>query len=43
MGGWDQEDRNLILFLAGRASKKQGGIKAGRDRVESRCFGKARN
>ena len=26
----DQEDRNLILFLAGRVSKKQGGIKAGR-------------
>jgi hypothetical protein len=26
----DQEDRNLILFLAGRVSKKQGGKKAGR-------------
>jgi hypothetical protein len=26
----DQEDRNLILFLAGRVSKKQGGVKAGR-------------
>jgi transcriptional regulator with XRE-family HTH domain len=24
----DQEDRNLILFLAGRVSKKQGGMKA---------------
>jgi hypothetical protein len=26
----NQEDRNLILFMAGRVSKKQGGIKAGR-------------
>jgi transcriptional regulator with XRE-family HTH domain len=26
----DQEDRNLILFLAGRVSKKRGGMKAGR-------------
>jgi transcriptional regulator with XRE-family HTH domain len=26
----DQEDRNLILFLAGRVSKRQGGTKAGR-------------
>ena len=26
----DQEDRNLILFLAGRVAKKQGGVKAGR-------------
>jgi len=26
----DQEDRNLILLLAGRVSKKQGGTKAGR-------------
>ncbi len=25
----DQEDRNLILFMAGRVSKKQGGTKAG--------------
>ena len=25
-----QDDRNLILFLAGRVSKKQGGIKTGR-------------
>jgi len=25
-----QDDRNLILFLAGRVSKKQGGMKAGR-------------
>ena len=24
----DQEDRNLILFLAGRVSKKRGGMKA---------------
>ena len=26
----DQEDRNLILFMAGRVSKKQGGTKARR-------------
>jgi hypothetical protein len=26
----DQEDRNLILFLAGRVSKKQGGMQRGR-------------
>ena len=26
----DQEDRNLILFLAGRVARKQGGVKAGR-------------
>jgi hypothetical protein len=26
----DQEDRNLILFLAGRVSNKQGGVKVGR-------------
>jgi transcriptional regulator with XRE-family HTH domain len=26
----DQEDRNLILFMAGRVSKKQGGTRAGR-------------
>ena len=26
----DQEDRNLILFLAGRVSNKRGGKKAGR-------------
>jgi hypothetical protein len=25
----DQEGRNLILFLAGRVSKNQGGAKAG--------------
>jgi hypothetical protein len=25
-----QDDRNLILFLAGRVSKKRGGVKAGR-------------
>ena len=25
-----QDDRNLILFLAGRVSKKRGGMKAGR-------------
>jgi transcriptional regulator with XRE-family HTH domain len=25
----DQQDRNLILFLAGRVSKKRGGMKAG--------------
>jgi transcriptional regulator with XRE-family HTH domain len=25
----DQEDRNLILFLAGRVARKQGGAKAG--------------
>jgi len=31
----DQEDRNLILFLAGRASKKQGGKKAGRKPASS--------
>src|SRR6266567_1877560 len=26
----DQEDRNLILFLVGRVSKKQGGMQRGR-------------
>src|SRR6266404_3653301 len=31
----DQEDRNLILFLAGRVSKKQGGMKAGRKPASS--------
>ncbi len=31
----DQEDRNLILFLAGRVSKKQGGMKAGRKLASS--------
>lgn len=31
----DQEDRNLILFLAGRVSKKQGGKKAGRKPASS--------
>jgi len=31
----DQEDRNLILFLAGRVSKKQGGTKAGRKPASS--------
>jgi hypothetical protein len=31
----DQEDRNLILFLAGRVSKKQGGGKAGRKPASS--------
>jgi transcriptional regulator with XRE-family HTH domain len=30
-----QDDRNLILFIAGRVSKKQGGIKAGRKLVSS--------
>jgi transcriptional regulator with XRE-family HTH domain len=30
-----QEDRNLILFLAGRVSKKQGGTKAGRKPASS--------
>jgi transcriptional regulator with XRE-family HTH domain len=30
-----QEDRNLILFLAGRVSKKQGGMKAGRKPASS--------
>src|SRR5713101_2843183 len=30
-----QEDRNLILFLAGRVSKKQGGMKAGRKLASS--------
>ena len=31
----DQEDRNLILFLAGRVSKKRGGMKAGRKLASS--------
>jgi len=31
----DQGDRNLILFLAGRVSKKQGGMKAGRESTSS--------
>jgi hypothetical protein len=31
----DQEDRNWILFLAGRVSKKQGGVKAGRKAASS--------
>ena len=31
----DQEDRNLILFLAGRVSKKPGGKKAGRKPASS--------
>jgi hypothetical protein len=26
----EQQDRNLILFVAGRVSKKRGGMKAGR-------------
>jgi hypothetical protein len=26
----EQQDRNLILFLAGRVSQKRGGMKAGR-------------
>ena len=30
-----QDDRNLILFLAGRVSKKQGGTKAGRKPASS--------
>jgi hypothetical protein len=30
-----QDDRNLILFMAGRVSKKQGGMKAGRKLVSS--------
>jgi len=31
----NQEDRNLILFMAGRVSKKQGGMKAGRKLASS--------
>jgi transcriptional regulator with XRE-family HTH domain len=31
----DQEDRNLILFLAGRVSNKRGGKKAGRKPASS--------
>jgi transcriptional regulator with XRE-family HTH domain len=31
----DQEDRNLILFLAGRVSKKRGGMKAVRKQASS--------
>jgi transcriptional regulator with XRE-family HTH domain len=31
----NQDDRNLILFLAGRVSKKQGGTKAGRKPASS--------
>ncbi len=31
----NQEDRNLILFLAGRVSKKRGGTKAGRKLASS--------
>ena len=31
----DQEDRNLILFLAGRVSKKRGGKKSGRKPASS--------
>ena len=31
----DQQDRNLILFLAGRVSKKRGGMKAGRKLASS--------
>ena len=30
-----QDDRNPILFIAGRVSKKQGGVKAGRKLVSS--------
>jgi transcriptional regulator with XRE-family HTH domain len=30
-----QDDRNLILFVAGRVSKKQGGMKAGRKLASS--------
>jgi transcriptional regulator with XRE-family HTH domain len=30
-----QDDRNLILFLAGRVSKKRGGMKAGRKSASS--------
>jgi transcriptional regulator with XRE-family HTH domain len=30
-----QDDRNLILFLAGRVSKKQSGMKAGRKTASS--------
>ena len=30
-----QDDRNLILFLAGRVSKKQGRVKAGRKPASS--------
>jgi hypothetical protein len=26
----EQQDRNLILFMAGRVSNKRGGMKAGR-------------
>jgi hypothetical protein len=31
----NQDDRNLILFLAGRVSKKQGGAKSGRKPASS--------
>jgi hypothetical protein len=31
----DQEDRNLILFMAGRVSQKQGGMKARRKSAAS--------
>jgi hypothetical protein len=31
----DQKDRNLILFMAGRVSKKPGGTKAGRKLASS--------
>ncbi len=30
-----QDDRNLILFLAGRVSKKQGRVKTGRKAASS--------
>jgi hypothetical protein len=30
-----QDDKNLILFLAGRVSKKQGRVKAERKRASS--------
>jgi len=31
----EQQDRNLILFVAGRVSKKRGGMKAGRKPASS--------
>ena len=34
-----QDDRNLILFLAGRVSKKQGDMKAGRKFALARIGG----
>jgi len=37
----DQQDRNLILFLAGRVCKKRGGMKAGRKLASSAAALKA--